>query len=406
MTTDVELFIGTYWDAAQTTHARLLADGGRPVRAELPGLAPAWLIVGDPDARAALADPRLAKDSALVQATIAAQAVASGLPTPPGVSRMFGDSVLFRDGDRHAEQRRLLTGAFTARRVRELLPRIEEITRQLLDDLPGHADADGVVDLVAHLAGPLPLTVICELVGIPDDHRARFRELTVLLMHDDPAITVPASDELGAFFAELVAAKRAAADRGHPGADLTTALLDADDAQLVDILFLVFVAGHETTANLLGNAMLALLTRPPGWRAVAEHPESAARVVEETLRWDSPVRNATHRVTLEPVTYGGVTIPAGELVLVCLDSANRDPRRWSDPERFDVDRDTRGHLAFGHGPHFCLGAPLGRAEGDTVIRLVTGRFPDAQLAVPVLGLARVESTIMNGLDALPVRLTP
>ncbi|WP_367139705.1 cytochrome P450 [Saccharothrix sp. HUAS TT1] len=407
---DVELFTGTYRNHAQAAHAAMLADGARPRRAYLPGLAPAWLVVGDTDARAALLDPRLSKESVLVRDTIADLARAAGLPVPADLSRMFGDSALFRDGERHAAQRRLLTGAFTAKRIRDLRPRMERIALGLLDELPGRADG-GVVDVVEHLAAPLPLIVICELLGIPEVDRDRFRRLTVLLMNDDPAVNVPASDEMASFFADLIAAKRAAARHGRDGGDLTTALLDADDTQLIDILFLVFVAGHETTVNLLGNAMLALLTHPPLWTSVAEHPELAARAVEETLRWDCPVRTATHRVTLEPVVYGGVTIPAGELVMVSLDSANRDPRRWDQPDRFDLGRDTRGHLAFGHGPHTCLGAPLGRAEGEIVLRLVTRRFPHAEPGVPVRpGTAaarwvnRTESTIMNGLEALPVRL--
>ncbi|CAL9677581.1 Cytochrome P450 107B1 (plasmid) [Actinosynnema sp. ALI-1.44] len=403
MESRAELFTGTYWDQAHEVHDKLLRGDRRPVRAVLPGLAPVWVIIGDEQARAALEDERLGKDSALIQAALRERAADAGLPVPQDLSRMFGDSVLFRDGERRAEQRRLLTGAFTARRVRELQPRIEEITDDLLAGMT--ESGDSVVDLVEHLAGPLPLTVICELVGIPQVDRARFRELTIALMEDDPAVTLPASDELAAFFGSLITAKRAAVDRGQPGLDLTTALLAADDQQLIDILFLLFVAGHETTVNLIGNTALALLRHPPLWRRVAERPELAHRAVEETLRWDSPVRTATHRVTLEPVVYGDVEIPAGELVMVCIDSANRDAARWPDPGRFDMSRDTRGHLAFGYGVHACLGAPLGRAEAEIAIRKATSRFPDARLDGSVLRLRRHRSTIMNGLESLPVALT-
>ena len=398
---EIGLFTDAYTQRAHEVHAALL-DGDRcPVRAVLPGLAPVWLVVGDEQVRAALIDERLAKDSALVQAAIRTRAGDAGLPVPLGLSRMFGSSVLFLDGSRHAEQRRLLAAGFTARRARELRPRIEEITTGLLSEMIGRGDRE--VDLVEHLAGPLPLAVICELLGIPERDWSLFRRLTIALMEDDPAVAGPASDELEAFFAELIAAKRVDAEAGRAGGDLTTTLLAAGD-QLIDILFLLFVAGHETTVNLIGNTALALLSHPPLWRAVAQQPELAAPAIEETLRRDGPVRTATHRVTLETVVYGGVEIPAGELVMVCLDSANRDPARWAEPDRFDLHRDTVGHVAFGLGPHTCLGAPLGRAEAEAAIRLVTAAFPDAELAVPAVRLRRNRSTIMNGLESLPVFL--
>ncbi|WNV83061.1 cytochrome P450 [Umezawaea sp. Da 62-37] len=390
-------------DSAHTAHDAALAAGRVPVRTELPGLAPAWVIIGDEQARAALVDPRLGKDTTLVTATIRAQATAAGYPTPTWLSRMF-NGLLFLDGPQHSEERRVLAGAFTARRVRELRPRIKDITARLLDNL--HQAEESVVDLVQHVAGAVPLTVICELLGIPEPWRARFRELTLALMQDDPAINLPASDELGAFLVELVAGKRADADRGHQGADLTSALLDLDTERLVDILVLVFVAGHETTVNLIGNTMLALLRHPPLWRDAAQRPDLVAEMVEETLRWDAPVRTATHRVTLEPVVYGGVEIPAGELVMVSLEAANRDPDQWEDPTAFDPARHPRGHLAFGLGPHACLGASLGRAEAQIVMRQITARFPDATLAEPVMRLRRTVSSIMNGLTALPVALRP
>lgn len=403
MTVTATWFGEDYWTAPHDAAARLARPGCAVERVMIPGFAPAWLIGGYRNVSQALVDPRLGKDSAVVKRTIHAERARAGLPVLPWLSRLFDPHPLFLDGHAHERQRRLLAASFTTRRVQQLQPRIEQIAAGVLDDLAEQAGG-GEVDLVAGYAAVVPLTIICELLGIPEVDRAAFREITVALMDDDPDRTLPASRTMEDFFDGLIAAKRR-----RPGGDLTSSLVHTAGVsreQLVGWLFLLFIAGHETSVGLIGNTALALLEQTGLWRRVAEDSDLVAPVVEEVLRHNGPIQHATHRVTLQPVTYDGVTIPAGELVLLSLASANRDPARWSNPELFDPQRDTRGHLAFGLGMHRCLGATLGRLEARIAIPGLTRRFPDAELAVPPTRLRRLRSVIVNGLTALPVRLRP
>jgi cytochrome P450 len=214
------------------------------------------------------------------------------------------------------------------------------------------------------------------------------------------------------YFTELVAAKRAAlAEDGEPADDMVSALIEARDSgdslnerELIAMLFLLLVAGHETTTNLIATGALALLTNPAELGRLRSDPSLLPGAVEELLRYSNPLNHATERFTLEPVEIGGVTIPAREWVMCATSSANRDPDRFDDPDRLDVGRDAGGHVAFGHGIHYCLGAPLARLEGEVAFRALFDRFPGLSLAGDPAALRWRPSSLIHGLEALPVRV--
>jgi len=394
------LFSKGYWDRHLEVEDALCADG--PVHhAVLPNGVGVWVVTRHEEARAALTDPRLGKDAATLTEVMRAKQAAAGQGT--FMSGMFGPSMLFADPPEHTRKRKLLMGEFTARRVMALQPRIEQITSHLLDALSTRDE----VDLVADLAFPLPVTVICELLGIPAADRASLRSWTADLMEDMPDVVEPSSTAMAAYFEDLIHDKRA-----RPSDDLMSALIHTtetdrlDHDELIAVAFLLLVAGHETTTNLIGNTVRTLLAERTCWDAVVADPTLAGAAVEEVLRFDSPVRMATHRVTVKPFTIDATTIPAGEIVLVCLSSANRDPRAFPEAQRFDLHRSKGTHLAFGHGIHYCLGASLGRLEAVAAITQLTRRFPGTRLSRPERPLTQKQSAIMKGLVDLPVILRP
>ncbi|MFD7164589.1 cytochrome P450 family protein [Streptomyces violascens] len=353
-----------------------------------------WLIVGHEEGRAALADPRLSKDW-----------------------RSNGDweygalpasaNMLETDPPQHTRLRRLVAREFTPRRIEELRPRVQEITDGLLDTMlaaPGRT-----ADLVDSLAFPLPMTVICELLGVSDLDQEAFRVLSnaaVAPAVDDGKNT--AVREMGEYLIELIEDKRSS----RPGDDLLSALIRARDEdgdqlspdELIGMAFLLLVAGHETTVNLISNGVRVLLSHP-GQLAVlrADFDGLIDNAVEEMLRYEGPVETATYRFAREEVRIGDVLIPAGAPVLVSLASAGRDPLRHPDPDRFDIRRAPQSHLAFGHGIHFCLGAPLARMEGRIAVRSLLERAPDLRLAVDTGELEWLPGMLIRGVRHLPVR---
>ena len=375
---------------------RLRAEG--PVsRAAMPGGYPVWVITRYADARAALADPRLVKDWRKLSPGSAAG--------PDDGPAALGTHMLSTDPPDHDRLRRLVTKAFTARRIEQLRPRVTEITASLLDAMP----AGDQVDLLETFAFPLPIIVICELLGIPDSDRADFRAWTQAILSTGHTSDRPgtAAMEMAGYFTALVADKRA-----HPADDLLSALIAARDAgdglserELLGMLFLLLVAGHETTVNLIGSGTLTLLLSPGEIARLRADRSLLPGAVEELLRYTSPVNHATFRFTAEPVEVGGTLIPAREAVLVAIGSANRDPGRYPAPDRLDVGRDAGGSLAFGHGIHHCLGAPLARMEGEIAFGGLLSRFPGMTLAVPPESLRWRPSTLIHGLETLPVRLS-
>ncbi|MFI2433014.1 cytochrome P450 [Streptomyces sp. NPDC018693] len=348
-----------------------------------------WLVVGYEEARAALADPRLVKGSERIGATFLEE-------------QLIGKHLLITDPPQHTRLRALVTRAFTMRRVEELRPRVQGITDDLLDAMLPRGSAD----LVESFAFPLPITVICELLGVPEMDRTAFREMsTEVVAPTDADSSYDAFARLGAYLTELIEDKRSAGPSGDLLSDLIRTTAEDGDRlssdELRGMAFLLLVAGHETTVNLITNAVHALLTHPDQLAALRADPGLLDGVIEETLRWEGPVENATYRFAVEPVEIGGVTLEKGDPVLVGLASADRDTARYPDPDRYDIRRDPRGHLAFGHGIHYCLGAPLARLEARTAIRSLLDRAPGLALDGPPGDW--LPGMLMRGLRALPVR---
>ena len=366
----------------------------------------AWVVVRYEEARAALNDPRFSKD---MHAALAASSeiVDEGLPGPAFARHMLGVSA-----PDHSRLRHLAAPRFTKQALTELEPRVRAIVDDLLDGLaaPG---PDAVVDLMEAFAFPLPYTVICELLGIPEAHRAALGDdLHDLLrpLETDAELEEArlASTHLAATFAEIIDAKDA-----DPADDLISDLAAAareghlDRIELQSTAFNLIVAGHETTTNLIGSTVRSLFVQPELGPSLAD-PATVGGVLEELMRHDGPVQHATFRYAVEPVELGGTTIPAGGQVLVCLAAANRDARAFTDPDTIEPERDGPRHLAFGHGIHHCLGAGLARLEGAIAIPSLLQRFPDLRPAVPLDSLRwdRGDGIVLRGLTSLPVVLGP
>ena len=398
-------FDGDYFQDPHAHFARLREEG--PVTpVVLPHGDRVWLVTRYGDVRAALADPRLHKDWA--------GKLTAPDWTPDAVTGYLSMHLLNADPPDHTRLRKLVSRAFTARRVAGLRPRVEAITADLLDALDARfallkeTGGQEAVDLIEALAFPLPVTVICELLGVPVGDREKFGEWSHAMVDSagEPGAFRAAGTAMFYYFTELVAAKRA-----HPADDMISALVetrDTDDSlterELIAMLFLLLVAGHETTTNLIASGVLALLTNPSQLDRLRSDPSLLPGAVEELLRFVNPLNHATDRFTLEPVEIGGVTIPAREWVLCVTSSANLDPARFPDAERLDVARDAGGHLAFGHGIHYCLGAPLARLEGEVAFGALLSRFPSLSLAAEASSLRWRPSSLIHGLEKLPVRL--
>lgn len=328
------------------------------------------------------------------------------------VLRILQASVFNASGDDHARVRRLFSHAMTAAQVAELEPMITRITDRLLDQLAVQGAAGEPVDFMAGFALPLPSDVIGELLGVPQRDRGWLLPQVrifdaVLELGQRSLAQIRAADEaatrLSDYFAELIAARRA-----DPRQDLisTLARLHADEpseiteAELLANLIVVFNAGFRTTANLLGNGLPMLTARPQALAALRAETSLAPAYVEEILRLDPPVHFAV-RCAAENAEIAGLPVSKGQLVLVLLAAANRDPRRFDDPDAFDPARADNHHLAFSAGSHYCLGATLGRMEGQIAFSRLAARFPDLALAAPP---AERRALMLRGYDQLPVRL--
>ncbi|MER5561430.1 cytochrome P450 [Streptomyces sp. NPDC002506] len=353
----------------------------------------AYLITGHPEAREAFTDPRLSKDTARFFADRP-----SDRDLHPAISR----NMLASDPPAHTRHRRVATPLFTAGRVRALGPYITRVVDGLMTTWrPGTE-----VDLVAQLAVPLPVTVVCELLGVPESDRGTLAGWS----HDlfdatDTERVDAASHRIGDHLAHLVDTARATPGDGP----LHSLLRDCHAGglgrdEIVSLAALLLVAGHETTTHFIGNAVLALLRHPEAFDRLRRDPDLIPGALDELLRFDSPVSVATFRHSTENLRVGGVDIPAGSRVSIAPGAANRDPAAFPDPGRLDLDRDAGGHLAFGHGIHRCPGAPLARAEAEIALRALLTRFPGTRLAVPEESLAWRRTRLTRGLTALPLVL--
>ncbi|MDV9192962.1 cytochrome P450 [Streptomyces sp. SR27] len=388
-------------------NARLLAEGAvAPV--VLPGGIEGMAVLGHDALRGFLSHPEVAKGpqhfTALTEGRIPDGWPLRTFATVPGMTTA--------DGADHRRLRALVSSAFTARRVDELRPRVEAVTAALLDGLAEAAEAgDGVADLRRNYALPLPLGVICELLGVDPAHQDRLHRLSSLVVATDtePARAVAANRELVGLLAAIATEKAAT-----PRDDLTSALIAARDEggdrlsqpELIGTLLLMIIAGHETTLNLVTNAVRALCAHRDQLALVQEGRADWADVVEETLRWDSPVSYFPFRYPTRDLTVDGTLIPRGTPVLAGYSAAGRDTEAHGpDADRFDLTRTTTAkHLSLGHGPHYCLGAPLARLEATVALEALFTRFPDLDLAVPESELTRHSGFVGNSVRALPVRL--
>ncbi|MBV2363094.1 cytochrome P450 family protein [Streptomonospora nanhaiensis] len=372
-----------------------------------------WLVTRQDDVRTVLDDPRFVNDPARIEngpGDMRATMLAS-VGIPEDYIPYIADTILDSDPPDHTRLRKLVSRAFTVRRVNELRPRVEEITADLLDRLPGAAGDDGAVDLIEHFAYPLPITVICEMVGVPEADRPLWRDWGTRMMGLDPASMASAFREMIDHIHAMVAERRA-----RPADALLDALIavrddDGDrltETELVTMVLTLVIAGHETTAHLIGNGTHALLTHPEQARLLREDPGLAPRAVHELMRWCGPVLFTRPRWAAEDVDLGGTLIRKGHGVEAVLVSANHDPRHYTEPERLDITRtyDTRGehHLGFGHGLHYCLGAALARQEGEVAFTQLLGRFPGLALAVPEDQARWMPRPGLRRLVELPVRL--
>jgi len=359
-----------------------------------------WVLTRYPDVMAMLRDPRLIKEP--IAAFVAAR---FGMAAPPPG---LGLSMLDRDPPDHTRLRGLVSKAFTPKALESLRPHIQ----QIVDDLLADAAGKGQMDLIEEFAYPLPVRVICEMLGVPVKDHERFKAWGLDIARGLDAIMLPPDSEVGQrsvsgrralaeYFRALIAERRAA-----PRDDMLSALIAAEEAgdklneeELLATCILLLVAGHETTVNLIGNGTLALLRHPDQLQKLRESPGLIATAVEELLRFDGPVQR-TARIPSEDITIGGRTIPKGDMVMPFLGAADRDPAQFPDPDRLDITRADNRHIAFGMGIHFCLGAPLARMEGQIAINALLARLPKLALATDRPQFR--QSLTLRGLQALPV----
>ncbi|MFF4830214.1 cytochrome P450 [Streptomyces sp. NPDC001315] len=391
-------------------HAEIsrIREQGPVTQVVLPGGVTAWSITDADLVKRVMLDPRVSKDAELHWPAWISGEVPRTWPLAIWVSVR---SMITAYGEEHSRLRKLVSQAFAARRTMALKPRIEAVTADLLDRLAA-VPAGQPVDLRAEFAAPLPVQVICELLGIPEDARDRLRELIdITFLTSVSAEEAEANGrELYIALHELVAAKRAT-----PGDDLTSALIAARDdheetglshQELVDTVLLMISAGYETTVNLLDNGAHALLTRPEQLALVRSGGVSWEDVVEETLRVEPPGAHIPLRYATEDIEIDGHVLPKGDPIMVSIAGAGRDPKVHGETaDRFDATRPTRReHIAFGHGVHYCLGAPLARLEATLALSALFERFPGLALAEPDRPLRPLESFLSNGHRTLPVLL--
>lgn len=395
-------------DPLTPTHidGQALARHGSIVPVSLSDGVRAWAAVDNRAARMVMeAHPHLSKNSAHWAAYQRGE-VPAGWPM---LSLIVSDSMLNTDGVDHTRLRRLVSFAFTPGRVRALAPRVEQISHDLLDTMAA-TSAGRAIDLKENYAFPLPMRVICELFGITDaetQRTVRDHYTTMLSVEVGPAERQAAAIGVKETLRQAVVERREA-----PGDDLTSALVGILDEQgdryseqeLVDTLEILLLAGHETTVQAITNTTRALLTHPEQLERIRSGARGWSDAVEAGLRWDGPLRTVYMRYATQDVDICGVTVREGEPIFVLLATANRDTAGHPTADRFDVDNASKTHIAFGAGPHFCIGAPLARLEAETALRELFTRFPDLALAVPEGDLDPLVSVVANGLTALPVLL--
>ncbi|KPI32899.1 Linalool 8-monooxygenase [Actinobacteria bacterium OV450] len=375
-------------------HARLRAAG--PVhRVALPDGSPVWLVTRAPDVRDGLADARFSVNKRHSTTGF------SGFSLPPALDA----NLLNVDPEDHLRLRRLVAKGFTARHVESLRAGIQDCVDELVTGLAQEIARSGEADLVGSFARPLPLRTVGALLRVPAPDQERFSGwVATMLAPRTKEELVAAVGHAHRFLKELVEQRR-----GAPGDDMLSGLIAARDDEdrltedeLVSLAFLILMAGSETVQHVIGSGLLTLLTHPDQLAVVRADPARLPDAVEELLRYTGPHQTAVRRFPTEPVEIGGVRIPAGDTVLFSLASAHRDPERHPDPDRFDIDRDDKAHLALGHGLHYCLGAPLARLQISLALAALLDRLPGLRPALPVDQLSWTTTFRFHALRALPV----
>jgi cytochrome P450 len=371
-------------------------------RAELPDGRGVWLVTRYDDVVAVLKDERFAKDwrRAMTPEQLAQ------IPPIPEVMRPLSENMLDKDPPDHERLRRLVSKAFTPRLIERMRPRVQEIADTLLDAV----EDKGGMDLIDDYAFPLPITVIAELLGVPVEDRNRFREWSDAAVSGDTTqeyvekILLPHMQAFIEYLRALFEEKRE-----NPKDDLISALVLAEEAgdklsedELLAMVFLLLIAGHETTVNLIGNGTLALLQNPDQLQKLKDEPLLIKPAIEELLRYDGPVETSTERFAREDVAIGDTVIPKGEMVMVVIAAADHDPERFPEPDTLDIARADNKHLAFGKGIHHCLGAPLARMEGQIALGTLLRRMPDLRLKGSPESLTWRPGMVLRGLTGLPV----
>lgn len=357
-------------------------------------------VIGYPEAKQILGDyRRFVKD---IRNTLPPEQRSQFEPETDMFSLLY-DNMLNSDQPAHTRLRALVSKAFTNRHIQSLAPRIQEITNQLIDSFK----AEGEIDLIEAYAFPLPIIVICELLGIPIEDRDKFRKWShaFIGIADDEQSYVQLLTDFVRYIGQMIADRRS-----HPRDDLISGLVHAEEngarlseQELYSMIALLIVAGHETTVNLIGNGMLAILRYPDQAALLRREPQLIDVAIEEFLRYTGPVEMATTRYAAEDIEIGGTFIRAGTPIIVILAAANRDPAVFQDAAELNVTRESNKHLGFGYGVHYCLGAPLARLEARIAFNTLLKRMPAIRLSVPASQLKYNEGTIVHGLVRLPVR---
>jgi cytochrome P450 len=397
----VDLFDPDFKANPYPAYARLRSEA--PVhRVTLPDGRGVWLVTRYEDVSPVLKDERFVKDwrNAMTPEQLAQ------IPPIPEVMKPLTRNMLDTDPPDHERLRSLVQKAFTPRLIERMRPRVQAIADQLLDAVQD----SGELDLIDDYAFPLPITVIAELLGVSAEDRNKFREWSNAAVSGDTTqeymekVLLPHMQAFTDYLRTMFEEKRR-----NPKDDLISGLVRAEEAgdklsedELLAMVFLLLVAGHETTVNLIGNGMLALLQHPDQLQKLREDPSLIEPAIEELLRYDGPVETSTERFAREDIAIGGTVIPKGEMVMVVIASADHDPERFADPDALDVTRADNKHLAFGKGIHFCLGAPLARMEGQIAIGTLLRRMPNLRLTDLPESLTWRPGMVLRGLEGLPV----
>jgi len=368
------------------------------------GMGESWIVTTYDDAIAILKDPRFTKDIQKVSPPQDGQDTAGGRASIIHRFLTWRRDMLTVDPPDHSRLRGLVSKAFTPRMIEQLRPRIQQIADEMLDAV----QAQGRMDLIADFAFPLPITVISEMLGIPAQDRQQFRAWSQTIVTapvgPQPEVAFVALEAFVQYIKTLLTDKSA-----HPGSDLTSNLVQVEErgdtlseTELISTIFLLIVAGHETTVNLIGNGVLALLQHPDQMHLLQRDPSLLPSAIEELLRYTAPVSLSSPRWASEDIPIHGQVISKGEMVFVSLIAADTDPQQFPDPEVLDIMRQENQHVAFGKGIHYCLGAPLARLEGQIAIGTLLQRLPNLRLAREPEQLTWNQNPILRGLTSLPV----